>query len=77
MCMCADIHVLLNGSMFMYVLLLVNTNIRMFAYVMVCIFTYLLIFPLSVGGKEWYEGRECEKGRVGASTTPKISIHVI
>ena len=36
----------------------------MFVYVLACIFTDLHIFLLSVNGKEWDEGRECEKGRV-------------
>ena len=36
-----------------------------FVYVLACIFKYLHIFSLSVGGKEWDEERECEKVRVG------------
>ena len=37
----------------------------MFAYILASIFTYIHIFPLSVVGKGWHEGREREKGRVG------------
>ena len=48
----------------MFVLLLVHTYVRIFVYVLACIFTYLEIFPLIVGGKEWDKGRESEKRRV-------------
>ena len=37
----------------------------MFAYVLASIFAYLHIFPLSVGGKGWDKGRQCEKRGVG------------
>ena len=63
-CMCAKICILLDVTMFVYVLLLTRTYIRIFAYILACIFTYIHIFLLSVVGKGCDEGRECEKGRV-------------
>ena len=47
--------------MFVYVLLFAGTYVRIFVYVLACIFIYLHIFPQSVDGK----GLECEKRRVG------------
>ena len=55
---------LLNVSMFVYVLLLARIYVRMFVCVLACIFIYLHIFLLSVGGKEWDKGRECKKRRI-------------
>ena len=52
---------LLNVSMFVYVLLLI-TYVCMFAYVLADIFTDSHIFPLSVSGKEC-EKRRVEEGR--------------
>ena len=54
----------LNVSIFVYVLLLARIYIRMFAYILACIFTYVHIFPRSVDGKGRDEGRECEEGKV-------------
>ena len=42
---------LLNVHLFVYVQLLANTYIRIFAHVVAWIFTYVHIFPLSVVGK--------------------------
>ena len=63
-CMCAYVCVFLNVSMFVSVLSLARAYIRMFAYVLACIFIYLHIFPQSVDGKGWDKWRECEKGKV-------------
>ena len=51
--------------MFASVLLLARTFMRIFAYALKCIFTYLHIFLLFIHWKGWAEGRECEKGRDG------------
>ena len=55
---------LLNVTMFVYVMLLARTYVRIFVYVLACIFTYLHIFLLSVGGKEWDQERECKQRTV-------------
>ena len=60
--MCAKVCVLLNVSIFAYVLLLAGTYICMFAYVLAYIFTYIHIFSLFVDGKGWDKGKDCEKG---------------
>ena len=57
--MWAKVCVLLNVSMFNVMLLLTQSYILMIAYILTC------IFPLSVVGKGWDKGRECDKGRVG------------
>ena len=56
---------LLNVSAFLYVMSLAHTYMRLFVYVLLGLFTYLHIFPLSVSGKELDDGGECEKRRVG------------
>ena len=50
MYMCAEVCVLLDVSVFVYVLSLAQTYIRIFIYVVAWI-TYIHIFPLSVVGK--------------------------
>ena len=55
---------LLNVSMFEYVLLLAHTYVCIFVYVLAFIFTYLHIFLLSVDGKELDKGKVGEKRRV-------------
>ena len=40
-------------------------RVHMCVYVCLCNGMHLYIFPLSVGGKEWNKGRECEKRKVG------------
>ena len=57
---------LLNVSMFMFVLLLVCIYVCMFVYVLACIFIYIHVFPLSVCRKGRDKERECEMRRVGA-----------
>ena len=49
----------------MYVLSLAHTCTRISAYIVAFIFTYIYIFPLSVGGERWNKRKECEIGRVG------------
>ena len=51
---------LLNVSMFMYVLLLT----RISAYILACNFTHMHILPLSIVGNGRDEGREYKKQRV-------------
>ena len=55
----------LDVSVFVYVLLLAHTYIRISAYIRPRTFIYIQIFLLPVGGKGQGRGRECEKGRVG------------
>ena len=64
--MWAQVFVFLNVSMFMYVLLLGHTYIRIFAHKMACIFTYIYTYSRRLLiGKDWGKGTECEKGKVG------------
>ena len=51
--------------MFVYVLFLARTYIRIIVYVLVSIFTYLHIIPLSIDREDRDKGRDCEKERVG------------
>ena len=48
--MCALACVRLNISVFVYVMLLAQTYIGISAYIMVCIFRYMHIFPSFAGG---------------------------
>ena len=41
-----------------------GSHVRIFAFILTCILTYIHIFPRSVVEKEWDEVRACQNGRV-------------
>ena len=72
LCVCVQrFCVLLNVIMFVYVLLLARTHIRLFEYILTCIFTYVHILPLSIVGMGWDQGKEFEKRRVAGERVRK------
>ena len=92
MCICvpkfvrmrAWISLLLNVSSFVYVKLLACTRIHMFACILVCNFSYVHIFLLSVNGNGWDKGIECEVVKVdneevgnGLLQSPRLSLLIL